>query len=173
MHQASVIWSHNLPDLLWISPLIALPAANMGGSFPPQHLDYMPASLHGSNDLQRITTLRKLRRGDRRHVTAPLLTDEPNFASEARGSWTRTRRSRDANASSLLWARTKRAAHRQVAVLVIVFILATGVGVLYEFAAGVPALEPLPLCLAIALVVALAIAFISELGRNTVTSVAG
>jgi len=106
-------------------------------------------------------------------VTAPLLGDETGFASETGRAWIRARRGRESKPVSLFWVRVKRAAHRQVGVLAIVFVLATGTGLLYAFAAGVPALEALPMCLAIALVVAFAIGAASELGRNAVTSVAG
>ncbi|MBI3438149.1 MAG: CpsD/CapB family tyrosine-protein kinase [Proteobacteria bacterium] len=55
----------------------------------------------------------------------------------------------------------------------IVFVLTTGVGLLYEYAAGGPTLEALAVTVAIGVVVAFAISLVSELGRNTVTSVAG
>ncbi len=106
-------------------------------------------------------------------MSAPHLSDETRFASEAPGAWVRASRTRQSKPVSLLWARVKRAAHRQAGVLAIVFVLATGIGLLYEFAAGVHWLQALPVCLAIALVVAFAIGAASEFGRNTVTSVAG
>ncbi len=106
-------------------------------------------------------------------MTAPLLGEKASFASETSAAWAGPRRVREAKPVSLFWERVKRGAHRQIGVLALVFALAIGVGLLYEFAAGVPALEALPACLAIAVVVAFAIGVASELGRNTVTSVAG
>lgn len=106
-------------------------------------------------------------------MIAPLSGDKASFASEPSGAWARTPRSREAKPVSLFWARVKRGAQRQAGVFALVFALTTGVGLLYEFAAGVGVLEALPASLAIAIVVALAISVASELGRNTVTSVAG
>ncbi|MBS0386649.1 MAG: CpsD/CapB family tyrosine-protein kinase [Proteobacteria bacterium] len=53
------------------------------------------------------------------------------------------------------------------------FVLATGVGLLYEYAAGALTPGAIAICAAIAIVVALGISIVSELGRNTVTSVSG
>ena len=89
------------------------------------------------------------------------------------GAWEAPRRNRGPMAVSLFWARVQRAVRRQASVAAIVFVLTAGVGLLYGYVGGVPAQQSAPMALAIGLAVALVISIASELGRNTVTSVAG
>lgn len=105
-------------------------------------------------------------------VTAPLLREDFAFGADA-GGWNRGRRAKETKPVSLVWARTKRAAHRQLGVFAIVLVLTVGVSLLYSYASNLSLWGALPLCLLIGAGVAFAVSILSELGRNSVTSVSG
>jgi succinoglycan biosynthesis transport protein ExoP len=99
-------------------------------------------------------------------VTAPLTGDRrlaaPGGTAALRSSWEPSQ--------SLAFNRLQRAARRQWLVVLLAFTTVLGAGVVYDLSGGLQPLSSALFWLPIALSVALGLALVRELGRNTVTS---
>ena len=106
-------------------------------------------------------------------MSADFSGEHAALAPDARGTAPPRPRRRDRRAAaSLVRTRLLRGVQRQLPIFIIVTVLVSGVGVLYELADRVALLTALPRWLAIGAGGALAVSVALELARNTVTSIA-
>lgn len=112
--------------------------------------------------------LRWVKTRERYFLTSPLTSDRSRY--EEPGTRAATLRSRRPPSQSLAFGRLRRGLHRQWLLFVVTTLLIIGAGVGYDLSGQVPIKTALIFWAPLGIAAGLVIAFVRELGRNTVTS---